>query len=315
MSTVLAPNELCWCGSGRKYKRCHRASELPVRAGAISPPRIVPDAIARPDYADGGEPRAGSNDPIQTPDVIGRLRAAGRIAGEVLDAAADILKEGITTDEIDAFVHEECVRRGVYPSTLNYRGYPKSLCTSINEIICHGIPDDRPLAQGDIVNVDITVFADGVHGDTSATFPVGVIADDSKLLLRVTRECLYLGIEAVEPGAPISAIGRAIEIHAAKHGFGVVRAFGGHGIGERFHTGLHIPHDFEPRASRKMVPGMVFTVEPMITLGTWRHLLWDDAWTAATTDGRRTAQYEHSVVVTDDGYEVLTPSQSLPFGP
>lgn len=277
--------------------------------------RTVPDDVARPDYADGGEPREGSNDPVQTPDVINRLRTAGRVASEVLDATSEILKEGITTDEIDAFVHEECIRRRVYPSTLNYRGYRKSLCTSVNEVICHGIPDDRPLAFGDIVNIDISVFVDGVHGDTSATFPIGVIADDSELLLRVTRECLYLGIDAVEPGAPISAIGRAIEIHAAKHGFGVVRAFGGHGIGERFHTGLHVPHYFEPRATRKMVPGMVFTVEPMITLGTWRHKLWDDGWTAVTADGRRTAQFEHEIVVTQEGVEVLTPSQSLPATP
>jgi methionyl aminopeptidase len=303
---VLRSNDPCWCGSGKKYKRCHKLSDMPIRPGKVSPLRPVPPEIPRPEYADGGEPGPLPRSEIQGPDVIERMRVAGRAAAEVLAAACDAVAPGVTTDEIDAIVHEETIKRGAYPSTLGYRGYAKSCCTSVNEVICHGIPDDRALLNGDIVNVDVTVYLNGVHGDVDATVPVGVVDPASLQLIEVTRKCLYEGIGAVRPGRPISDIGRAIEMHANRYGYGVVRSFTGHGIGERFHTGLQIPHFYNRRATRLMEPGMIFTVEPMITMGTWQHVMWDDGWTALTADGRRTAQFEHTLVVTDEGAEILT---------
>jgi methionyl aminopeptidase len=234
------------------------------------------------------------------------MRRAGRAAAEVLALTGAAVRPGITTDELDAICHEACIERGGYPSPLNYNGFPKSLCTSVNEVICHGIPDDRALIDGDIVNLDVTIFLDGVHGDTNATFPVGTIDQGSADLIRVTRECLDRGIAAVSPGRPIRDIGRAIQAHAEAHGYGVVRAFVGHGIGEQFHSDLQIPHYDDPRATTIIEPGMTFTIEPMITMGAWQHQLWSDGWTAVTVDRRRTAQFEHTLLVNDDGAEILT---------
>ncbi|HMC69688.1 MAG TPA: type I methionyl aminopeptidase, partial [Mycobacteriales bacterium] len=209
-------------------------------------------------------------------------------------------------DELDRVAHEAHLARHVYPSPLRYKGFPKSVCTSVNEVICHGIPDDRALIEGDIVNVDVTVYVDGVHGDTNATFGVGEIDHESRRLIDVTHECLERGIAAVAPGRPISVIGKAIEDHAHANKFGVVRDFVGHGIGEQFHTDLQIPHYYEPRLTTPIESGMTFTIEPMITAGDWRARVWDDGWTAVTADGSRTAQFEHTVLVTDDGVDVLT---------
>jgi methionyl aminopeptidase len=305
-TTALKSNDVCWCGSGRKYKRCHKPLEGRVLAGHVTPGRPVPESIPRPPYvANGGVPRRDEPD-VKTPELIERLRRAGKVAAEILQVGGAAVRPGVTTDELDAVVHEATVERGAYPSPLGYRGYPKSVCTSVNEVICHGIPDDRPLQEGDIVNIDVTAYLDGVHGDTSATFLVGAVDPRSEQLVRVTAECLELGIGAVVPGRPVSDIGAAIERHARAHGFGVVRAFIGHGIGEQFHTSLQIPHYYDPAASTVMRPGMVFTIEPMITMGTWRHAMWDDGWTAVTADHQRTAQFEHMVLVTDDGVDVLT---------
>ena len=268
--------------------------------------RTVPAGIPRPDYADTGEPVRRPEARVKDAEIIERMRRAGRAAAEVLEIGAAMIAPGVTTDEIDAVVHQAYIDRGGYPSTLNYRGYPKSLCTSVNEVICHGIPDDRPLVEGDIVNLDVTIWLDGVHGDTNATYCVGVCDAASQRLIDITRDCLALGIAAVVPGRPFSDIGRAIEAHATTHGYEVVRAFVGHGIGEQFHTDLQIPHYFEPRFTTVMEPGMVFTIEPMISMGTGQHRIWDDDWTAVTADGSRTAQFEHTVVVTDDGVEILT---------
>jgi methionyl aminopeptidase len=310
---VLRPNDPCWCGSGSKFKRCHRASTEPVRAGRLSPTRMVPDEIGRPSYAESGIPADWDEPLVKTTEVIERMRVAGRAAADVLRTAAAAVAPGVTTDELDAIAHEGCIAHGGYPSPLNYRFFPKSLCTSVNEVICHGIPDDRPLADGDIVNLDVTIFLDGVHGDTNLTVPVGTVDPESLRLIEVTRQCTRLGIAAVKPGAPVNAIGRAIEDHAHANGFEVVRAFIGHGIGEQFHTDLQIPHYYEPRARTILEPGMTFTVEPMISAGTWRHAIWDDDWTAVTTDRSRVAQFEHTVVVTSDGVEVLTcPTPGLP---
>jgi len=302
----LKSNDACWCGSGRKYKRCHKASQVPLRPGRLTPTRTVPEAIARPDYATTGEPGAWSEPLVRSPDVIRRMRGACRAAAEVLAAVGAQVRPGITTDELDALAHEECISRGGYPSPLNYRGFPKSLCTSVNEVICHGIPDDRALVDGDIVNLDVTIYLDGVHGDTNATFLVGEVDEESRRLVEVTYECMVRGIDAVRPGRPISAIGEAIEAHAHASGYGVVRAFVGHGVGQQFHGPPQVPHHSDPSATTVIQPGMTFTIEPMITLGTWRHVMWDDGWTALTSDRRRTAQFEHTLLVTGSGAEILT---------
>ncbi|MEL0075678.1 MAG: type I methionyl aminopeptidase [Ilumatobacter sp.] len=299
-------NEPCWCGSGRRYKRCHRASEGRVLPGVISPMRTVPSHIARPSYADSGLVERWDEPVLKSDDIIERMRHAGRVASEVLRLSGEFLRPGITTDEVDEYTHNLFIERGAYPSTLNYHGYPKSLCASANEVICHGIPDSRVIRDGDIMNLDVTGFIGGVHGDTNATFLIGEVSDEHRRLVRVTEECMWLGIEAVRPGRPLSDIGRAIEQHADAQGYGVVRAFIGHGIGEQFHTDIQVLHYYDSRATTVMRPGMVFTIEPMITLGSWQHRMWDDGWTAVTSDGRWTAQFEHTILVTDDGAEVLT---------
>jgi methionyl aminopeptidase len=311
-------NDPCWCGSGQKYKKCHLESDersggaavaapsrAALRPGIVSPRRGVPAHIVRPDYAAGGRPKAVGKD-VKTPEELDRLRRACHAAARVLRVAGEAVRPGITTDALDELAHEETIRLGGYPSPLNYRGFPKSICTSANEVICHGIPDSRPLHDGDIVNLDITVYLDGMHGDCSATFLVGEVDAGGQRLVQVARECLDLGISAVKPGRPVSDIGRVIESHASRHGYGVVRSYCGHGIGESFHTSLQIPHHYDPAAKRLMVPGMTFTVEPMITEGTWQDLLWDDGWTAITADGKRSAQFEHTIVVTEGGAEILT---------
>ena len=311
------PNEPCWCGSGMKYKKCHRdrddatpRAELAhrVRAGRVSPRRGVPQHIKPPEWAQTGRvssPAHNERD-VRTPEELAAMRRACKAAAQILRTVGAAVKVGVTTDVLDALAHEEHIRLGGYPSPLNYRGFPKSICTSINEVICHGIPDDRPLQDGDIINLDITHYMEGVHGDCSATFMVGNVDEESQRLVKVAEECLHKGLEAVKPGRPVRDIGRAIEQHSRRNGMGTVRAFCGHGIGTRFHTTLQIPHFDDDEARSLMQVGMTFTVEPMITLGTWRHAEWDDGWTAVTADGRRTAQFEHTIVVTESGAEILT---------
>ena len=303
---VLKANDPCWCGSGKKFKRCHKAATDRVRPGRLSPARTVPASIARPPYAESGEPVRIPESPVQTADVIERMRRAGKAAAAVLATTAAAIRPGVTTDELDAICHQACIDFGGYPSPLNYSGFPKSLCTSVNEVICHGIPDDRALLDGDIVNLDVTIFLDGVHGDTNATFAVGNVDAESRRLIKVTRECLERAIATVRPDVPFNVIGKAIQEHAEANGFGVVRSFVGHGISTQFHTDLHVPHYFEPRLTLPMEAGMTFTIEPMITVGAWEHDLWDDGWTAVTVDRRRTAQFEHTLLVTDSGVDVLT---------
>jgi methionyl aminopeptidase len=302
----LKSNDACWCGSGRKYKRCHKLSQAPVRAGRLSPSRTVPEEIARPDYAESGEPSSWSEPLVRPPEVIAAVRRASQAAAEVLATVGAAVRPGVTTDELDAIAHAECIARGGYPSPLNYHGFPKSLCTSVNEVICHGIPDDRALVDGDIVNLDVTIYLDGVHGDTNATFCVGEVDEESRRLVAATYECLLDGIAAVRPGRPISDIGAAIEARARAGNYGVVRAFVGHGVARQFHGPPHVPHHYDPGATTVIQPGMTFTIEPMITLGTWRHLMWPDGWTAVTADKRRTAQFEHTLLVNDAGAEILT---------
>ncbi len=330
---TLAAGDPCHCGSGRKYKRCHRiadvdparaAAELArkaeaervaalfVRPGRLSPRREVPAHIPRPDYALDKRGRPGLRDSARPKDAetLALMRHAGRAAAEVLAAVGAAVRPGITTDDLDAIAHEECIKRGGYPSPLGYGGsampFPKSLCTSVNEVICHGIPDSTVLKDGDIVNCDVTIYLDGVHGDTNATFLVGEVDEESRKLVEVTRECLEHGIAAVTPGGTVRDIGRAIQQHAEAHGYGVVRAFVGHGIGRSFHSDPQVYHYDNPTARTTLEPGMTFTIEPMITLGDWHHEMWDDGWTAVTKDRSRTAQFEHTLVVTDTGAEVLT---------
>lgn len=279
--------------------------------------RPVPNTIAKPSYAETGNVQRWNEPHVKSPDVIERMRYACSMAADILRLAGDFVKPGITTDDIDVFVHDLTIERGAYPSPLNYHGYPKSVCTSLNEVICHGIPDSTVLEDGDIINLDVTCFVNGVHGDTNATFFVGQVSDEDRRLVRVTEECLWLGIESVKPGKPLNVIGKAIEDHAKKQKMGVVRSFIGHGIGEQFHTDIQVLHYFDPRNNMIIEPGMVFTIEPMITLGTWQHLMWDDDWTAVTADGSRTAQFEHTILVTETGVDVLTatPNAASPRHP
>jgi methionyl aminopeptidase len=268
--------------------------------------RSVPPEIPAPEYARSGWPSGPGPVKIYGEEELDRLRRACRAAAKVLKITGAAVREGVSTDELDAIAHEETLKAGAYPSCLNYKKFPKSCCTSINEVICHGIPDGRKLQSGDIITVDVTVFLEGMHGDCASTYFVGEVDEASKRLVKVTHECLYLGINAVRTGRPISDIGRAIETHARRHGLGVVRAFCGHGIGEKFHNELQVPHYFDPKASRIMREGMTFTIEPMITLGSPDHSVLADNWTAVTRDGSRCAQFEHTIAVTDAGAEVLT---------
>ena len=267
--------------------------------------RQVPANIEAPEYVGRKRPRLGEPD-VKDPETIGRMRVAGRIAAQALEEVGRHVAPGVTTDELDRVGHEFVLDHGAYPSTLGYRGFPKSLCTSLNEVICHGIPDDTVIADGDIVNVDITAYIGGVHGDTNATFPAGQVGEESRLLIERTREAMMRGIRAVAPGRPLNAIGRVIESYARRFGYGVVRDFTGHGIGTTFHSGLIVPHFDDPDVAVIMEPGMTFTIEPMLTLGTISYDIWPDGWTVVTKDRKRTAQFEHTIAVTADGYEILT---------
>ena len=276
-----------------------------LQPGRVSPMRQVPEAILRPEYVGRRRPRTGEPN-VKSPQTIERMRTAGRLAAQALEAVGRAVTPGVTTDELDRIGHEFLCDHGAYPSTLGYRGYPKSLCSSINEVICHGIPDDTVLRDGDIVNVDITAFIGGVHGDTNATFIVGRADEESRLLVERTREAMFRGIRAVAPGRQLNAIGRVIESYARRFGYGVVRDFTGHGIGTTFHSGLIVPHFDDPSVPVIMETGMTFTIEPMLTLGTIDYDIWPDGWTAVTKDRKRTAQFEHTILVTDSGHDILT---------
>ncbi|MEV4532248.1 type I methionyl aminopeptidase [Asanoa sp. NPDC049518] len=282
------------------------SDRAPLTPGKISPWRQVPPSIARPEYVGKKAPTPWRGSNVQTPETIEKMRVASRLAAQATQLAGEHCKPGVTTDEIDKVVHEFLVDHGAYPSTLGYKGFPKSCCTSLNEVICHGIPDTTVLEDGDIINVDVTAFIGGVHGDTDATFLVGDVAEENRLLVERTHEAMMRGIKAVAPGRQINVIGRVIESYAKRFGYGVVRDFTGHGIGEAFHSGLYVPHYDSPRPTDLMEPGMTFTIEPMITLGTYEYDMWSDGWTVVTKDRKWTAQFEHTIVVTEDGHEILT---------
>ncbi|MDO5739527.1 MAG: type I methionyl aminopeptidase [Ornithinimicrobium sp.] len=279
----------------------------PLAAGTISPRLPVPATIVRPEYVDRPAPTPFRGSEVKSLETIEKMRIAGRIAAQALALCGEMVRAGVSTDEIDKAGHEFLLDHGAYPSTLGYRGYPKSLCTSVNEVVCHGIPDDRELVDGDICNIDITAYLGGVHGDNNATFCVGEVAEETRLLVERTREALMRGIRAARPGRQINVIGRVIESYARRFGYGVVRDFTGHGVGEAFHSGLVIPHyDAAPGYATLIEPGMTFTIEPMLNLGTHEWHEWDDGWTIVTADGRPSAQFEHTILITDDGAEILT---------
>jgi len=275
--------------------------------GRVSPRLPVPAEIERPEYVGKPLPEKYDGGDVYSRDEIELIREAGRIAAQAIELVGQHVKPGVTTDELDRIGHEFVIAHGAYPSTLGYRGYPKSLCSSLNEVICHGIPDDTVLEEGDIVNIDITAYKNGFHGDSNQTFVVGAAKQEVVDLVERTREALNRGIKAVAPGRQVNVIGRAIEAYAKRFGYGVVRDFTGHGVGRAFHSGLIIPHyDSAPLYDTVMVPGMVFTIEPMLTLGGVAWDMWADDWTVTTRDRSITAQFEHTLVVTERGSEVLT---------
>ncbi len=275
-------------------------------ATVTTPLRDVPVSIPRPEYVGKELPARYTGPEVKDADTIERMRAAGRLAAQARDLVGSHVAPGVSTDELDRIGHEFLCDHGAYPSTLGYRGFPKSLCSSVNEVVCHGIPDGRPIEDGDIVNIDITAYLDGVHGDTNATFLAGDVDEESRLLVERTKEALDRGIKAVRPGRRINVIGRVIESYAARFGYGVVREFTGHGIGTAFHSGLIVPHYDDPDHDDLIEVGMTFTIEPMLNLGTPEWEMWDDGWTVVTKDLRRSAQFEHTLLVTADGAEILT---------
>ncbi|WP_082748344.1 type I methionyl aminopeptidase [Nocardioides jensenii] len=277
-----------------------------VTPGVISARRPVPAHIARPEYVDRPAPAPFEGDEVKDAETIEKMRVAGKLAAQARELVGAAVAPGVTTDELDRIGHEFLCDNGAYPSTLGYRGFPKSLCSSINEVVCHGIPDTTVVRDGDIVNIDITAFLNGVHGDTNATFFAGEPDEETRLLVERTKTALERGIKAVKPGRRINIIGRVIEAYAARFGYGVVREFTGHGIGTHFHSGLVVPHYDDPNYDDEIRVGMTFTIEPMLNLGTHEWDMWQDNWTVVTKDLRRSAQFEHTLLVTADGAEVLT---------
>lgn len=275
--------------------------------GIVSPTRTVPSDIKRPEYVGKPAPRNWTGGHVRTPAEIELIRKSGRIAAQAIELVGSHAKPGVTTDELDRIGHEFLIKNGAYPSTLGYRGFPKSLCSSINEVICHGIPDDTALQDGDILNIDITAFKDGYHGDSNQSFLIGDASEESKLLVERTHEAMMRGIRAALPGRAVNVIGRTIETYARRFNYSSVRDFTGHGIGEAFHSGLVIPHfDSAPQYADEIQVGMVFTIEPMLTLGGYDWEMWPDNWTVVTKDKSLTAQFEHTIAITENGPEILT---------
>ena len=277
-----------------------------LKPGSLTPMRSVPAGIPRPEYVGKKAPEKHAGSDVQSQEIIEKMRIAGRIAALALAEVGRNVVPGVTTDELDRIGHEFLLDNNAYPSTLGYRDFPKSLCASLNEVICHGIPDSTVVQDGDICNIDITAFIHGVHGDTNATFLAGDVDEQSRLLVERTQESLKRAIDAVRPGRPINVIGRVIESYAKRFGYGVVRDFTGHGISTTFHSGLIIPHYDTSHFDTVIEEGMTFTIEPMLTLGTHTWDMWDDDWTVVTKDRLRSAQFEHTLVVTATGAEILT---------
>lgn len=284
----LSRNDPCWCGSGKKYKKCHMDTDQARGIDLTRPVKIPPGII------------------VKTPEQIEGIRKCGHLTRDILDMVSGRIAPGITTDEINDWVHEYTVSHGATPAPLNYNGFPKSVCTSIDSVICHGIPDSTVLKNGNIINVDVTCVLDGYFGDASRMFLIGDPSPLARKLVTVARECMEIGIEKVRPFRDMGEIGYAIEKHATDNGFSVVRDYGGHGVGVSFHEEPHVHHYGTKNRGVPMVAGMIFTIEPMINSGRYESRLLSDGWTAVTADGSLSAQWEHTVLVTDDGVEVLT---------
>ncbi|CAH9084162.1 unnamed protein product [Cuscuta europaea] len=290
----------------RKVDAVPSEKREPLKPGKVSPYRPVPDHIQRPPYLNSKKPPKISGAPqIHDKNGIESMRSSGRLAAKVLQYAGTLVKPGVTTDEIDQAVHQMIIDNGAYPSPLGYGGFPKSVCTSVNECICHGIPDSRPLKDGDIINIDVTVYLKGYHGDTSATFFVGDVDEQAKNLVQVTRDCLDRAISICAPGVEFNKIGKTIHDLADKHHFGVVEQFVGHGVGRFFHSDPVILH-YRNNVRGRMVLNQTFTIEPMLTIGSIHPIMWDDDWTVVTEDGGLSAQFEHTILITEDGVEILT---------
>jgi methionyl aminopeptidase len=275
-------------------------------AGKISGWRSVPSHIARPEYVGKPGPKPHTGGDKYDQQTTQSIREASKLAARALQVVLDAAKPGVTTDYLDQVGHDFLIKNNAYPSTLGYRGFPKSLCSSMNEVICHGIPDDTVLEDGDLLNIDISAYLNGVHGDTNGTVVIGEGHQELELLVERTHEAMMRGIRAALPGRQVNIIGRAIETYAKRFGYGVVKEFTGHGVGTSFHTGLIIPHYDEPEYSTEIEVGMIFTVEPMITLGTADWDMWEDGWTVTTKDKQHTAQFEHTILITENGPEILT---------
>ncbi|EFV14918.1 type I methionyl aminopeptidase [Segniliparus rugosus] len=282
------------------------APRKPLRPGKPSPILTVPDSIVKPEYVWKPTAKEGSEPWVQTEETIAAVRVASKIAAGALAEAGAAVRPGIRTDELDRIAHDYMVDHGAYPSTLGYKSFPKSCCTSLNEVICHGIPDSTVVEEGDIVNIDVTAYIDGAHGDTCATFFAGEVSDEARQLVDVAREARDRGIRAIRPGRQLNVVGRVIEAYASRFGYNTVRDFTGHGIGTTFHNGLSVLHYDAPQVTTVIEPGMVFTVEPMINAGALDYEIWQDGWTVVTKDKKWSAQFEHTILVTEDGVEVLT---------
>ncbi|XP_053695986.1 methionine aminopeptidase 1D, mitochondrial [Sabethes cyaneus] len=278
-----------------------------VEPGKVSPERTIPDHIAKPDYyfVRNSPSATDGQGEIKSVDQIHGMRESCRLAASILKKTCDITQEGLTTDEIDAFVHNEVIKANAYPSPLRYLGFPKSVCTSVNNVACHGIPDDRKLMNGDIVNIDITIYYKGYHGDCSRTVLVGNVDERGCYLVNSTEGSLNEAILCCGPGQPLCVIGKSISRFAKRRKLNVMPAFLGHGIGSYFHGPPDVFH-FKNNFPGVMRPGMTFTIEPVLTLGDIEAEVLEDAWTAVSVDNARTAQFEHTILITDDGCEVLT---------
>ena len=278
-----------------------------LKPGKPTPVRKVPDHIERPEYVWKDTVQEAMGEPfVQTLETIEAMREASKIAANALKEAGAAVAPGVTTDEVDRVAHEYMCDHGAYPSTLGYLGFTKSTCVSLNEIVCHGIPDSTVIQDGDIVNIDVTAYKNGVHGDTNATFLAGEVSEEHRLLVERTKESMMRGIKAAKPGREVNVIGRVIESYANRFGYNVVRDFTGHGVGPTFHNGLIVLH-YDSTAYRNVLePGMTLTIEPMLNLGSLEYDIWSDDWTVQNRDGKFTAQFEHTIVITEDGNEILT---------
>jgi methionyl aminopeptidase len=283
-----------------------KANDSSLIPGKISALRAVPSTIVRPEYVGKPGPADHVGGDKYDEETIQRIRIASKLAAQALNLVLSAVKPGVTTDRLDQIGHDFLIANGAYPSTLGYRGFPKSLCSSLNEVICHGIPDDTVISEGDLVNIDITAFIDGVHGDNNGTVIAGSAPEEVRLLVERTHEAMMRGIKAAKPGREVNIIGRAIESYAKRFNYGVVRDFTGHGVGTSFHTGLIIPHYDEPEYKDIIEPGMIFTIEPMLTLGSQDWDMWKDGWTITTKDKKYSAQFEHTILITQSGAEILT---------